>query len=355
MVFVGIQDVRRFEMRRIVNTFLWLPLTVIVAVALSGVWVVAQEPNGAADADNESGQSSADRDQQSSGERENQSSQNRQSDRDPNNDRSDDWQYSDQESNQRSDQQFDSRQNEDDRSTQGSTNNQQRDQNNQQRDQYSADESAALGVLLDSRGESPRVIRVFRGTPADRVGIRTGDEILALNGERIRSARQLSQRIQQMNPGERVDVRINRSNQQRTLDVRLTERDEELDRKLTPGDEYGNRGGNQSYGNQQGQFDNWDSSQTSQISRELQDVNRQLQQLANRVANLQRRLGGGDSNMRQQRDANVNPTGFYDEPRSNYDNRQADYNRAAPPASNRGYRNGEYDNEYSPQGFQGNR
>ncbi len=41
-----------------------------------------------------------------------------------------------------------------------------------------------IGVMVDSRSETPVIIAVFDGSPADRAGIRVGDTIVSVDGER---------------------------------------------------------------------------------------------------------------------------------------------------------------------------
>jgi S1-C subfamily serine protease len=69
--------------------------------------------------------------------------------------------------------------------------------------------SGFLGVRFDPRyGNAPVVLRVFQGSPADFAGIRTGDEIIAINGSRVRSADEVILAVSEIEPGKLVDVRV---------------------------------------------------------------------------------------------------------------------------------------------------
>jgi serine protease Do len=57
--------------------------------------------------------------------------------------------------------------------------------------------------------------------PAARAGIRRGDTILSVNGERIRDARDLTRRIADVKPGERVNVVVWREGRERTLSIEV--------------------------------------------------------------------------------------------------------------------------------------
>jgi serine protease Do len=64
---------------------------------------------------------------------------------------------------------------------------------------------------------------VITGSPADKAGIRSGDIILAFNGERITPERKLSTFIQRSNIGSIVELRIMRNGVERTIQTTLEE------------------------------------------------------------------------------------------------------------------------------------
>ena len=80
---------------------------------------------------------------------------------------------------------------------------------------------AGLGVVLDMYQDDVEVRDVAPGSPADRAGIRRGDQILAVNGQRINGPEQLAQLVREEDPGSRVDIRIRRDGEQRNLTAEL--------------------------------------------------------------------------------------------------------------------------------------
>ncbi len=77
-----------------------------------------------------------------------------------------------------------------------------------------------LGVSVEDGTAGVSIAGVERTSPAGRAGIRQGDTILAVNGERIENARALIRTIAAMPPGSSVNLSIRR--QGREMDVPLT-------------------------------------------------------------------------------------------------------------------------------------
>lgn len=86
----------------------------------------------------------------------------------------------------------------------------------------------AIGVAIASQPGRQGVLiaEVYQNSPADRAGIRSGDEIVALNGRQIRSAEELARDIERHQPHRPVELVVERNGRQRTLNVRLAERRE---------------------------------------------------------------------------------------------------------------------------------
>jgi serine protease Do len=57
--------------------------------------------------------------------------------------------------------------------------------------------------------------------PAARAGLRRGDTILAIEGRPIRDARELSRRIAEVKPGERISVTVFREGRERTITIEV--------------------------------------------------------------------------------------------------------------------------------------
>ncbi len=77
-----------------------------------------------------------------------------------------------------------------------------------------------LGVRLKEEGGRTLVTHVLAGTPAHRAGVNAGDEILALDGLRVNIA-QLTARLAEQEPGERVALTVLRRAELLTLEVEL--------------------------------------------------------------------------------------------------------------------------------------
>jgi YidC/Oxa1 family membrane protein insertase len=89
------------------------------------------------------------------------------------------------------------------------------------------DRSGYLGHLeaaksLDKSGCLVRVVGA--GTPAARAGLKPGDIITALGGETVRSPGQLEGRLRQHDPGDSIDLTIQRRGKKQTLTATLVRR-----------------------------------------------------------------------------------------------------------------------------------
>ena len=70
------------------------------------------------------------------------------------------------------------------------------------------------------------VTQVFRGDPADKSGVKTGDVIVAVDGKEVSSSRELSKTIANTRVGERTPISIFRAGEGKTLYVELTKRED---------------------------------------------------------------------------------------------------------------------------------
>jgi serine protease Do len=71
------------------------------------------------------------------------------------------------------------------------------------------------------------VAEVMPGSPAMRAGIRAGDVVMAVNDQQVKGSADLVRKIGALAPGAKVDLRIVRNGQRRTLTVALTNAPEE--------------------------------------------------------------------------------------------------------------------------------
>jgi S1-C subfamily serine protease len=77
---------------------------------------------------------------------------------------------------------------------------------------------AWLGVGLSGEpGRGVAINEVRPQSPAAQAGLQAGDVLLALNGQKIDSVQQVIQRVHQLSPGEKVELKINRDGQEQTI------------------------------------------------------------------------------------------------------------------------------------------
>ena len=76
----------------------------------------------------------------------------------------------------------------------------------------------AIG-LKEPRGAL--VAEALKDSPADKAGIRTGDTIVAVDGQPIKEARDLSRKIANVAPGKTVNLTVYRNGQERTVAVEV--------------------------------------------------------------------------------------------------------------------------------------
>ncbi|MCC5995624.1 MAG: Do family serine endopeptidase [Oceanicaulis sp.] len=77
---------------------------------------------------------------------------------------------------------------------------------------------------LDADIEGVLINQVLAGTPAAQGGLQNGDIVLSINGDRVSSARALTQRVGAFAPNEQITVRVLRDGRERNIRVRLAER-----------------------------------------------------------------------------------------------------------------------------------
>lgn len=142
--------------------------------------------------------------------------------------------------------------------------------------QRQQDQPAGLGVSIsESSQQGVTVEQVHPGSPAQQAGIREGDQILRISGRQIRSVPDLMSTIQNMDPGQRVQIEVFRDGREQTLTATLETRREAL---MTQG---------------QGQFPGWSQQpfpQTpwgaDQIAEHIQSLEQEIRYLTQEVQSL---------------------------------------------------------------------
>ena len=83
-----------------------------------------------------------------------------------------------------------------------------------------------LSVELGQRARQGVLVgQVYAGSPAEKGGLEVGDIILSLNGQPVRKARDLTQRIGVSPPGQKVAIEVLRNGKKRTQHISLDEQD----------------------------------------------------------------------------------------------------------------------------------
>jgi putative serine protease PepD len=86
---------------------------------------------------------------------------------------------------------------------------------------------AYLGVSTEAASGGAVVREATAGGPAARAGVRAGDVIVTVAGQRIADPEDVAAAIQDRRPGDSVEIEVRRNGDLRTLDVELTARPEQ--------------------------------------------------------------------------------------------------------------------------------
>jgi C-terminal processing protease CtpA/Prc len=78
-----------------------------------------------------------------------------------------------------------------------------------------------LGIDLDHQRDAAVIREVRPGSPAQSAGLRRGDEIVAVDGQRVRDSEDVMNDLQGREAGERVTLVVHRNGQQRSVQARL--------------------------------------------------------------------------------------------------------------------------------------
>jgi len=73
------------------------------------------------------------------------------------------------------------------------------------------------------RGENPGEVAIIPGSAAEKAGLKEGDIILELEGEKITLQNSLAKIIQKYNPGDKVVLKILRDEKEKTIEAVLEE------------------------------------------------------------------------------------------------------------------------------------
>jgi membrane-associated protease RseP (regulator of RpoE activity) len=88
--------------------------------------------------------------------------------------------------------------------------------------QHRRNRRAALGVTLDEDSRGPvRINHVYEDGPADEAGLRPGDEVVAVDGRRVRSTEDLIHVLADKRPREEIRLVIDRNGRERDIRARM--------------------------------------------------------------------------------------------------------------------------------------
>jgi S1-C subfamily serine protease len=82
-------------------------------------------------------------------------------------------------------------------------------------------EHGFLGIVYDPTGV-PRVLRVIADTPAAAIGLRRGDRVVFVNGERMDYPNELQETILALKPGSKPHITIERNGERLEIEPTLT-------------------------------------------------------------------------------------------------------------------------------------
>ncbi len=104
------------------------------------------------------------------------------------------------------------------------------------------DENTAKALGLQNT-QGSLVTSVLEGQPAAKAGVKTGDVITAVGGEKIEDSNQLLRRVAAIKPGESVELTLMRKGSPVTVSVTLGERDAKKLSQAAPSEEEGGEEG----------------------------------------------------------------------------------------------------------------
>jgi hypothetical protein len=174
-----------------------------------------------------------------------------------------------------------------------------------------------LGVNIMSDDRDGVVVQhVHNGSPAEEMGVRSGDRITAINGRKVESTQDFISRIRNMQPGEEVelDIRRGRANgSEKTVSGELQSRKQALADHAQQADRYNqpdrwstdsNRSSGQSdrYSDSRSRDDSQQTSFNEQSGRSQADSNRidQLERQINRLSQQLNELRSSLQDLRRQ-------------------------------------------------------
>ncbi len=156
-----------------------------------------------------------------------------------------------------------------------------------------------MNVVSEGIGDGVTVVRVFPDTPAEQMGIQEGDRITQVNGQQVQSTQEFISQIRNMNPGDQVQLEVDRNQEEIIVSGQLESREEALARNQ--------QGGGQSWQQEdetwQTGYEQRDQYQQQQQGRAARggDQQNRIQQIEQQVNRISQQLDQLRSSLRQLR------------------------------------------------------
>jgi len=152
--------------------------------------------------------------------------------------------------------------------------------------------SLGVNIVTSENSQGVMVARTQPGTPADKMGLQPRDRILTLNGQPVGSADQFIAAIRGMNPGDQIELSINRGGNAQNLGGRLEALRDRLAAREGP---VGNMIGRaRDFARERGDMDNRGNRQTSYEegigARPSSDLEARLSRLEQQMERLTREI-----------------------------------------------------------------
>jgi hypothetical protein len=148
------------------------------------------------------------------------------------------------------------------------------------------DDRVSLGIAVTERDGRLIVAHVIRDLPADEAGVKRGDQIRKVDGERVRNAREFMSKLEDKQEGDEIELEVVRDGDSKTFDIELATY-REMREAAQEDDEYRRRVG-QAVGQVRGQIQQMRGQQAG--GQELQQLRQQVQDLQRQVRQMQTQL-----------------------------------------------------------------
>lgn len=79
-----------------------------------------------------------------------------------------------------------------------------------------------LGAMIrPTEDMGVEVARIYLDSPAHQAGLKTGDRITTVNGEKVASPQEVIDRLSQLEPGDKAKFQVQREDEQKTIEVKI--------------------------------------------------------------------------------------------------------------------------------------